>query len=141
MKKVNLFLVYTPGCGDFIFLQQMDILSKRLKDHPKIHFMKYPKPETEDALSVYKAIKQNILECGLFVAVATYGSSGLGAEVAIANSCKKQTLVFFDSNSKQGKSKVLIGNCSENENAQILEYYSGADLFDRIIDQVESMLV
>lgn len=146
-KQINLFLVYTPGDGDFLFLQQMDVLSNRLKTHLNVRFMKYPKFELDDSESeknlsirTYEAIRKNILEADLFVAVATHGSSGLGIEVAIANSCNKRTLVFFEANLKLGRSKVVVGNCSENENSQIREYFSGTDLFDFIIDQVDLML-
>ena len=147
-KKIKLFLLFTPGDEKSVFAQQMENLMERLKNHPRVQFMKYPNfvvddpdPDSEKSLStrIFEVIEKNILEADLLVAVATYGSSGLGMEIGIGNSCNRKTLVCFDAQ-KTDRSHMIMGSVIRNPNLQIIEYSPENSLFDQIIKQVESML-
>lgn len=149
MQKIKLFLVYTPSSGNFDFLQQMSVLSERLKNHPDVDFMKYPKFATDDpapdseksvSIRIYEAIEKNILEADLLVAIATYGSSGLGMEIGIGNTCNRKTLLCFDSDSKIQRSHMLLGSVVRNPNLKIIEHSPENELFDQISKEVKMLV-
>ncbi len=72
--------------------------------------------------------------------VATYGSTGLGMEIAIGNNCYRKTLLCFDANHKTERSRMALGSVVRNPNLKIIEYSYENELFDQITMEVESML-
>lgn len=139
MNKIKVYLGHALNSAPKEFLEQMEDLKKLLRNHPRIHFMEYIglDPNATD-IQVFTHDETNVLECELFVAIATQDSTGLGVEIGIANNCHKPVLLCF-SKTITRKSRMTTGSRVRSPAMKIVEYGSVGELFDQIVSCVCTM--